>query len=95
LALTEQAQLEKLTPQQRQIVSLLFDFSSYGNIAEITGCAEQTVKIHVKAICRRWGIDTRRYRGRGRIIYLEAIRRGLIRNEIVSKASYWRSVSRG
>ena len=49
----------KLTPRERQALMLLAAGSSTGQMAEVMGIAPNTVRNHVKSMCRRLGARSR------------------------------------
>jgi DNA-binding NarL/FixJ family response regulator len=76
-----------VTFRQQQVVNLLMEFPSGGRNTNATigrklGISERTVKKHIVDIAKALEIDGSRFILRSRIVYLEAIRRGMIKEDL-------------
>ena len=50
---------DSLTPRQREVLTLVIDGMSNREIAERLDLAEATVKVHITAILRAYGVNSR------------------------------------
>lgn len=68
-----------LTERQNQALNLLMNYETCREIGKAMNIRERTVKMHIRGIAKAFGIDGRKFWLRTRIVYLESIRRGLIK----------------
>ena len=52
------ADTDRLTPREREVLTMIGRASSTREIAEALGCAPKTVDSHKRAICEKLGLDT-------------------------------------
>ena len=71
-------QLANLTDRQQQLVDLLMEMKSSKQISKKMRIKKASITRLVRRVAERWQIDWRKYDYRRRIVYLEAVRLGLI-----------------
>jgi DNA-binding NarL/FixJ family response regulator len=67
--------IKELSAKQREVLELLMQGA---DVKKVLGIQDNTLRRHINAIARAWGIDCRDWNVRVRIAYLEGVRRGLI-----------------
>jgi DNA-binding NarL/FixJ family response regulator len=66
------------SPRDKEVLNVLMNLETCHSIEHTLGIGKSAVKHHVSRIARVMGIDEKRYHLRPRIVYLEAVKCGLI-----------------